>query len=172
MTRGPRGTRNTPAKPLWQCGLDWLRSTEPSTHPTDRDRAYELAKGLRKLNDLPPWAGDVSNYAHTLWNGPHDRIVIAMVRDCWSSVWRARTSRGRARHSRSDPLAVPDMLIRQHLLTPSTEDRLAAVARDAMDALIASASLPESRVYQRRKAELSAALESVDQLRKLRARRA
>jgi hypothetical protein len=114
----------------------------------------------------------VSNYAHTLWTSPHDRIVIAMLRQCWSTMWRAKTSRGRARHSPSDPLYVPDMLIREHRLKPSTEDRLAVVARDAMGALIKSASLPDSRVYQRRKAELSAALDSVDQLRRLRQPRA
>jgi len=133
----------------------------------------KLAQGLRKLGDLPPWDGDVSNYAHTLWGSSRsDRIVIGMVRVCWSSVWRTKTSRGRSRHSLGDPLYVPDMLIREHRLKPSTEDRLAAVARDAMGALIKCASLPDSRAYQRRKAELSAALDSVDQLRRLRQPRA
>ena len=165
--------RNRSAKPLWQYGLDWLRSEEPSTHPMDRDRAYELAQGLRKLGDLPPWDGDVSNYAHTLWGSSRsDRMVVGMVRVCWSSVWRARTSRGRARHSRSSPLYVPDMLIREHRLKPSTEDRVAAVVGDAVDVLIKAASLPDSRVYRTRKAELAAALDSVDQLRKLRRPRA
>jgi hypothetical protein len=64
------------------------------------------------------------------------------------------------------------MLICEHRLKPSTEDRLAAVVGDAVDALIKAAFLPDSRVYQTRKAELSAALDSVDQLRRLRQPRA
>jgi hypothetical protein len=60
------------------------------------------------------------------------------------------------------------MLIREHRLKPSTEDRVAAVVGDAVDALIKAASLPDSRAYQTRRSELSAALDSVDQLHGLR----
>lgn len=157
---------NVSQKPLWRHGLNWLRDTDPSTHWADRDRAFGLAQGLRKLGAQPPYQGDVRRYVHELWDDPH---VVSMVRDCWSSVYRAKTSRGRARHSRSNPLYVPDMLIRDAGLRPTTEVRLAAVARDAVNALIESA--PETdATYRHRKRELSAALTAVDELRSLRLR--
>jgi hypothetical protein len=61
------------------------------------------------------------------------------------------------------------MLIRDTGLRPTTEVRLAAVARDAVNAVIESA--PEADVTCRhRKRELSAAVTAVDELRSLRLR--
>jgi hypothetical protein len=160
------GSSRSSARLLWQHGLDWLADTELSTRPSDRDRAFELARGLRKLGALPAYRGEVSSYVRRLWE---DARVITMVRVCWESVHSAKTSRGRP--LRSAPLYVPDMLICEHGLDPSTEERLATVAREAADALVAAtAPRVDARSYRARKAELSAAMVAVDELRVLRER--
>jgi hypothetical protein len=156
-----------PAKPLWKYGLDsLLEDIGDSTHWMDRDRAFELARGLRIIGERPSYRDEVSPYIGQLWQGW--RWTASMVRDCWRTVDRADTSRGRARTPRNHPLYVPDMLIAKHRLRPTTEARLASVARDAVDALARAAPNADAVVYRRRKREMAAALAAVDELRVLR----
>lgn len=66
------------------------------------------------------------------------------------------------------PLYVPDMLIEERGLRPRTELRLAAVAHDAVDALIEAAQETDTAIYLERKRELTEAIVAVHHLRFLR----
>jgi hypothetical protein len=157
----------TLAKPLWQYGLDRLaKDIGGSTHQLDRNRARKLARGLRMLGERPPYREEVSPYIGRLWEDwPW---TASMVREIWRSVERAKTSLGRDRHWNGTPLYVPDMLIEEHGLRPRTERRLAAVARDAVDALIEASQEADTDVYLERKRQLAEALVAVHHLRFLR----
>jgi hypothetical protein len=156
----------SPAKPLWQHGLDWLVDTvDRSTHPLDRERARKLARGMRMVGEHPPYR-EVSAYVGKLWDGwPH---TASMVRECWRSVYRAKTSLGRDRHWHTTPLFQPDRLIEQHELRPVTEVRLAAVLHGAVDALLLAAQGDDTDAYLTRTRDLDAALIAVRHLRFLR----
>lgn len=91
-----------------------------------------------------------------------------MTRSCWRSVDRAKTSLGRNSHWDDTPLYDVDRLIEQHELRPVTEVRLAAVAHEAVDALIEAAHGDDTQAYLARRRELDAALIAVHHLRFLR----
>jgi hypothetical protein len=151
---------------LWQLGLEWLRETiGSSTHPFDRDRARQLARGMRMVGERPSGSA-VNGYISRLW--PTAPWTRAMVRDCWRSVYRAKTSLGRDRHWHRTPLYVPDRLIELHGLQPVTEARLASLAHDAVNALVQAADDGDTGSYLQRTRELDAALCAVQHLRFLR----
>jgi hypothetical protein len=154
------------AKPLWKLGLDWLlEANGDGTHALDRDRARRLARGMRMVGERPPYE-QVSSYIGQLWDGwPHG---ASMTRKCWRSVYRAKTSLGRSAHWDDTPLYDVDRLIEQHGLRPVTEVRLAAVAHDAIDALVAATQEDDTKGYLARRRELDAALTSIHHLRFLR----
>ena len=115
---------------------------------------------------LAPYREEVSPYIGGLWKGwPW---TVSMVRECWRSVDRAKTSLGRDRHWRGTPLYIPDMLIEEHRLRSSTELRLAAVAHDAVDALVEAAQEADTAIYLERKRQLAEAIVAVHHLRFLR----
>jgi hypothetical protein len=60
------------------------------------------------------------------------------------------------------------MLIRDHGLRPTTPERLAAVARDAIDALVASVEMADDCASHARDAELAAAIDALVEFRVLR----
>lgn len=154
------------SKALWQLGLDWLAEcVGDSTHPNDRRRARELARGMRTVGERPEYRA-VSAYISELWRvWPHS---ASMVRSCWRSVYRAKTSLGRGRGWYQTSLYVPDMLIEQHGLRPLTEERLAALAHEALDAFLVAAQDHSTAGYIDRRRELDAALTAIEQLRYLR----
>lgn len=117
------------------------------------------------LGENPPFP-EVSAYVGQLWAAwPH---AASMTRDCWRSVYRAKTSLGRDTHWHHTPLYDPDRLIEFHELLPVTEVRLAAVAHDAVEALIGAAQGDDNPAYLRRRRELDAAVTAVHHLRYLR----
>jgi len=121
------------AKPLWQYGARVAAVHGPSTLRSDRDRAYELVQGASHTRRLAAVGGDVARRVHLL-GAQYDRMVVGMLRVCWSSAWRTKTSRGLVRHSLGDPLYVPDMLMsRPPSAKPPHRIAWAAVARDAVD---------------------------------------
>jgi hypothetical protein len=154
------------SKALWQFGLDWLvDAIGGSTHWKDRERATRLARGMRMVGEHPEYRV-VSAYISQLWRGwPQS---ASMVRECWRSVYRAKTSLGRKQGWYQTSLYVPDMLIEQHGLRPLTEERLAAVAHEALDAFLAAAQDHDTAGYVERRKELDAALTAISQLRYLR----
>jgi hypothetical protein len=156
-------------KPLWQVGLDWLwEANGEGTHPYDERRAFLLARGLRMLGENPA-AKEVNAYIKGLWREP---FAAAMTREAWRSVYRARSSIGRSRRSDA-PLFQPDRLIREQGLRPSTEERLAAVAKRALDELIgAAAEEPDRAAFLDRERQLKEALIAISHLRYLRFDRA
>jgi hypothetical protein len=89
-----------------------------------------------------------------------------MVRETWRSVDRAKTSLGKDTHWYGTPLYMPDLLIEKYGLSPSTEVRLAAVARQAADALVIAAGEANTAAYLDRRREFLAA--AVQHLRFLR----
>jgi len=153
-------------KPLWQLGLDWLLEYNGGgTHDLDRERVRKLARGLRMVGERPA-LGEVGRYAAELWDvWPH---AARMVRDTWRSVDRAKTSVGRDTHWVGTPLYVVDFLIEQHGVSPSLEERLAAVARDASQALVTAAAGVETAAYLDRRRELAATVIIAQHLRFLR----
>lgn len=156
----------SPAKPLWKLGLDWLVEANGSgTHPLDRKRARQLARGMRMVGEHPPYP-EVSAYIAELWDGwPH---AASMTRECWRSVYRAKTSLGRNTHWDDTPLYAPDWLIERHGLHPVTEVRLAAAIHDAVDALTEAARGDDTGAYLARRRGLDAALTAIHHLRFLR----
>jgi hypothetical protein len=153
-------------KPLWQLGLDWLFETiGGSTHPLDRARARRLARGMRMLGEHPPFRA-VSAYVGELWRSWPQ--TASMVRTCWRSVYRARTSLGRDLNWENTPLYEPDLLIERHGIDRVTEVRLGAVAQRALDAFLEAAAEADADAYIARRHELDAALTAVHHLRFLR----
>ena len=152
--------------PLWRLGLDWLLECNgEGTHYLDRERARKLARGLRMVGERPPLR-EVGRYADELWDvWPH---AARMVRETWRGVDRAKTSVGRDTHWLRTPLFVPDFLIDKHGLSPGIEERLAAVARDAADALVRAAGEADAAAYLDRRRELAAAAIVAQHLRFLR----
>jgi hypothetical protein len=117
------------------------------------------------LGEAPVYR-EVSVYVGELWNGwPH---AASMVRNCWRSVYRAKTSRGRGTHRHSSPLYQPDRLIELHGLQPVTEVRLAAMVHEATDRLLGALYANDTVAYRNRKRELDAALLAVENLGYLR----
>lgn len=153
-------------KPLWELGLDWLvEANGGGTHPLDRERARQLARGMRMVGESPKYE-EVSAYIGELWAGwPH---AASMTRECWRSVYRAKTSLGRNAHWHDTPLYDADRLIESHALDPVTEVRLAAVAHNAVDALFEAAQGGDTNAYLARRHELQAVLTAVHHLRFLR----
>lgn len=151
---------------MWQLGLDWLLECNgEGTHYLDRERARKLARGMRLVGEQPS-LHEVGRYVGKLWNGwPY---AARMVRETWRSVDSAKTSLGRDTHWLGTPLSVPVFLIDKHGLSPSLEDRLAAVARDAADALITAAREDDTAAYLDRKRELTATTTVAQHLRFLR----
>jgi hypothetical protein len=119
---------------------------------------------MRMLGEEPA-TKEVSAYIGELWSG--NPYAASMTRECWRSVYRAKTSIGQTRRHEK-PLYQPDRLIGLHDLSPSTEERLAAVAHRALAAFLQAASGPTTPAYVERKRELDAALEVVQHLRFLR----
>lgn len=165
--RGSLEGMGSPAeKPLWQFGLDWLLGAiGESTNYHDRERARKLARGMRMVGERPPLR-EVGRYVNELWGVW--RPAAEMVRETWRSVDRAKTSIGKDKHWDGTPLYVPDMLIEDEGLSPSTEERLAAVARDATDALVGAAGEPDPAAYLDRRRDVLAAMTGVQHLRVLR----
>jgi hypothetical protein len=60
------------------------------------------------------------------------------------------------------------MLIEQHRLRPLTEDRLAAVAHEALSAFLSAAQKHETAAYVERRRHLDAALTAINQVRYVR----
>lgn len=120
---------------------------------------------MRMVGERPPLR-EVGCYASELWDVwlPAAR----MVRETWRSVDRAKTSLGKDTHWYGTPLYVPDLLIEKYGLSPSTEDRLAAVARHAADALVIAAGEANTAAYLDRRREFLAAATAVQHLRFLR----
>jgi hypothetical protein len=156
----------SPTKPLWQLGLDWLVDTVGgSTHWLDRERARQLARGMRMGGERPSYR-EVSAYIGELWpDWPH---TASMVRESWRGVYCAKMSLGRDSHWDNTPLYGPDWLIEHHGLQPVTEVRLAAVAHDALDALLQAAQEDDTAAYVARQRALDASLTAVHHLRFLR----
>ena len=80
------------------------------------------------LGEAPP-RNDVSAEIQELWG--RGRPAAAMTRECWRSVYRAQSSLGRT-WLHEAPLYQPDRLIEEYALTPSTEERIAAVVQQAV----------------------------------------
>lgn len=156
---------------LWRIGLEWLRGANGTgTHPCDRRRAVLLARGMRMVGEEPPMA-IVSAAIRELWSAGDTWSVgkpaARMTTECWRSVYRARSSIGRS--SMWDaPLYQPDRLIAEHGLTPSTDERVAAVARRAVENLCEAAGGPFSDDYVSAQERLADSLAGVRHLRYLR----
>lgn len=90
-----------------------------------------------------------------------------MTKECWRNVYRARTSIGRSRIW-DVPLYQPDRLIEEYDLEPSTEERLAAVARRALRNLYEAARIASSDDYIHAKRGVADALAGLEHLRFLR----
>lgn len=153
-------------KPLWKLGLDWLcEANGGACHSLDRDRARNLARGMRMVGEGPEYV-EVSRYIAELWDvWPHS---IAMVRDCWRTVYRAQTSLGRDRRVHHTPLYTVDRLIEKHRLEPVTEERLAAVTLSATHAFIEASKGSDTELYLARRRELDVALTAMRHLKYLR----
>jgi len=153
-------------KPLRQQGIDRLMGAyvTDDTHLTNRD-ARRLARAMRIIGKRPSYR-EVSHYIGAHWNRWPD--VAALMRDGWRSVSRAQTAFGRESHWYGTPLQLADVLIEKHEPQLRTEARLAAVAHDALDALIEAAEQPDTATYLNRKRQLADALRAVQHLRYLR----
>ena len=81
---------------------------------------------------------------------------------------RAKTAFGRETHWYCTPLQLADVLVEEHEPQPTTEARLAAVARDAVDALVEAAQETDTTLYLERKRQVADALLAVHHLRFLR----
>lgn len=150
---------------LWRVGLVWLReANEDGTHPLDRKRATNLARGMRMLGENPSSA-DVNAQIRRLWSS--HRPAAAMTRECWRAVYRVRTSIGRT-HRHEAPLYQPDRLIETYQLKPSTEERLETVALEVIRNLSKAAAEPAVATYLQQKHDLEDALKAIDHLRYLR----
>src|SRR5215208_5216121 len=70
---------------LWRLGLDWLREANGGgVHPLDRDRARQLARGMRMVGEHPQYR-EVSRYIGHPWEPwPY---AASMTRDCWRSAY-------------------------------------------------------------------------------------
>jgi hypothetical protein len=152
-------------KPLWQRGLDWLWSTDRGDlHWTARKRAISVARGMRKMGEKPDPA-DMRRYVRRRW--ADDPLAARMMIETWRGVYRAKTSRGRSDwHDRA--LYVPDYIVQDRGLRPTTETRLRRVLLEAVDALVRAADEGDPRAYALRKRDIEAALASVDELLSLR----
>jgi hypothetical protein len=117
------------------------------------------------VGERPPLR-EVGRYANELW--AVWLPAAQMVRETWRSVDRAKTSLGKDTHWDRTPLYVPDLLIEEYGLRPSTEERLAAVAREAADALVTAAGAADTAAYLDRRREFRAAATAVQHLRFLR----
>lgn len=91
-----------------------------------------------------------------------------MVRTTWRSAYRAKTSLGRRPRAHATPLYQIDRLIDQHDIRPVTEERLAKVARDALERLLKAAEDNDRVGYPAGERNLKAALTAVQHLRYLR----
>ncbi len=156
---------SAPSDELWRVGLLWLReANEDGTHPLDRKRAINLARGMRMLGENPSRA-DVNAQIRRFWSGHPP--AATMTRECWRAVYRARTSIGRTRRHEA-PLYQPDRLIETYGLKPSTEERLETVALEAIRNLHKAAAEPAVAPYLQQKRDLEDALTAIDHLRYLR----
>ena len=118
------------------------------------------------LGERPAYRELVSPYIGLLWDEWPG--AASMVRSSWRAAFRAKTNRRRGHDSRRNPVHVPDMLIRDRGLQPTTEARLTAVAHDAVDALVRAAVSADRPTYQKRKREFDATLSAIEHLRLLR----
>jgi hypothetical protein len=150
---------------LWRVGLVWLReANQDGTHPLDRKRAINLARGMRMIGENPD-SVEVNAQIRRLWSGHPP--AAAMTRECWRAVYRVRTSIGRT-HLHEAPLYQPDRLIENYQLEPSTEERLEAVALEAVRNLSRAAAESAVPPYLQQKRDLEDALTAIHHLRYLR----
>lgn len=150
---------------LWRIGLAWLREVNTDgTHPLDKKRARNLARGMRMLGERPD-ASEVNAEIGRLW-GRH-RPAAKMTVESWRSVYRVKTSIGRT-YREDAPLYHPDRLIEVHRLTPSTEERLERVLIGAVRKMCEAASQEGTDHYLQAKRELDDAITAIEHLRYLR----
>lgn len=116
------------------------------------------------LGEVPPM-DQVSAEIQNLWG--RGCPGASMTRECWRSVYRAQSSIGRT-WLHEAPLYQPDRLIEEYALRPSTEERIAAVAHQAVRDLGEIAERGSPQEYLQAKRRLGDAVEGIQHLRYLR----
>lgn len=153
-------------KPLWQHGIDRLfEGYEQRDDHLTRNDFRRLARAMRIVGERPSYR-EVSRYIGEHWSRWQD--VAPWAREGWRSVDRAQGTFGRENHWWLTPLEFADVLIEKYEPQPTTGARLAAIAHEAVDALVEAACETDTDLYLERKRRLADAVWAVHHLRFLR----